>query len=137
MRKREKAVGLVVSILLVGIVAVAIGWSGGRTEAQDEQVIGRFQFAAPDLILDTATGRLTTGGGAILEPPIDASGKDVGRYSAAGYVTAVPRTVGLDVLGQPTMSADIVKGYVVGDTKTGRILKQRVYYTQPIGPGDF
>ncbi len=137
MWKRGKVVGLVVVILLVGIVAAAIGWSGGRIEAQDEQVIGRFQFAAPDLILDTATGKLTTGGGALLEAPIDAAGKDIGRYSAAGYVTAVPRSVTLDALAMPALSADMVKGYVIGDTKTGRILKQRMYYSQPIGPGDF
>ena len=132
----ERAIGLVIAMLLLGIVAVAIGWSVTRGEAEDEQVIGRYQFAAPDLVLDTATGKLTTAGGTVLESPIDAGAKEVGRYSAAGYVTSVTRSIGLDVLNQPTVRVDLIKGFVIGDTKNGKIIKQRVYYSEPLQPGE-
>jgi len=151
----ERAIGFGIAVIVLCVVAVAIGWSVVRGEAQDQQAgpllpppadlaartgsdegVGRYQFGAPDLILDTATGKLTNGSGQVLESPIDASGKDAGRYSVAGYVTAVTRTLGLDVLNQPTVQADLVKGYVIGDTKTGRIVKQRVYHSGPLQPGE-
>jgi hypothetical protein len=135
-RRGERRVGLIVAIFLLGIIAVGLGWSVVRGEAEDEQVVGKYQFAPPNLILDTATGKLTAKGGDTLESPIDAGGKDVGRYNVAGYVTAVTRTVGLDMLNQPAFTQDLVKGYVIGDTKTGPIVKERVYYSAPLGRGE-
>ncbi len=132
----KKAIGLALAVLLMGAVAISVGLTMARGAAGEEQPVGRFQMAVPDLILDTATGKLVTAGGQTLQPPVDPSGKDVGRYSVDGYVTAVTRYVGLDVLNQPTMGVDVVKGYVLGDTKTGRILKQAIYYSQPIQPGE-
>jgi len=135
-RRGERSVGLAVAALLACAALVAVGWSKARGAAEEEQPLGRYQAAAPDLILDTATGKLVTSKGQVLEPPIDAAGKEVGRYTGAGYVTAVTRSVGLDVISRPTMSVDVVKGYVVADAKTGRVLRQRVYYSQAMRPGD-
>jgi hypothetical protein len=101
-----------------------------------EQVVGRYQAAAPDLVLDTTTGKLTDAAGQVLEPPIDASSKDVGRFSAAGYVTAVTRSVGLDVIGVPVARTDLVKGYVIVDTKTGQAVRRRVYESHALQPTD-
>jgi hypothetical protein len=108
--------------------------AGGAGE--DQPPVGRYQAVAPDLVLDTATGKLARTNGQVLEPPADPSAQEVGRYSAAGYVTAVTRSVGLDIINRPTMQVDVVKGYLLVDTKTGRVVKQRVYYSQPIQPGD-
>jgi len=155
----DRAIRLGIAIFLVGVVAVVTGWTIVRGEAQDtvapvtppltvltpdgtaraagtEQPVGRYQFAAPDLILDTATGKLTTQSGQLLEGAIEPGGKDLGHYSVAGYMTSVTRSSGLDALNQPTIAVDLVKGYVIGDTKSGRIAKQRVYYSQPMQPGD-
>ncbi len=101
-----------------------------------EQAVGRYQAVAPDLVLDTTTGKLADGNGQVLEPPIDAGSTDVGRFSAAGYVTAVTRGVGLDMMQVPTARTDLVKGYVIVDTKTGRVAKSRVYESRPLQPGD-
>jgi len=132
--RRGMAIGLALAILLFGLTAVIMGKAAGG--AAEEEVIGRYQAAAPDLVLDTATGRLVSAKGGALEAPVDPTGKEVGRYSVAGYVTAVTRSVGLDVISRPVASVDLVKGYVVLDTKTGRVLRQRVYYSQPIQQGD-
>jgi hypothetical protein len=92
--------------------------------------------AVPDLVLDTATGRLVNSKGQVLEQAVDPSGTEVGRYSVDGYVTAVTWSVGLDVINQPVASTSLVKGYVLGDTQTGRVLKERIYYSQPLQRGD-
>ncbi len=125
--------------LLVAIGAVCLatvmGWGVIRAADPTEESVGRYQAAAPDLILDTATGRLTNAAGQLLEQPIDPSSAEVGRYSAAGFVTAVTRSVGLDVLNRPTAEVELVKGYVIADTKTGRVLRQRIYHSRPLEPG--
>lgn len=145
---RRLRVALVLAFLAAAVVLV--GWQVTRSSAQGvtsdtgaygsaaiaDQVVGRYQAAAPDLVLDTTTGKLTDGAGQVLEPPIDASSKDVGRFSAAGYVTAVTRSVGLDVMSVPVARTDLVKGYVIVDTKTGQVVKSRVYASRPIQPTD-
>ncbi len=104
--------------------------------ASDEQPVGRYQAVAPDLVLDTSTGKLTGAGGQVLEPPMAGGDEEVGRFSAAGYVTAVTRSVGLDVMNVPVARTDLVKGYVIVDTKTGRVVKKRVYESRPLRAGD-
>jgi len=136
----EHKFGMVVAVVALCAALGIIGWGVTRGAAQvaveEEEPVGRYQVAVPDLILDTATGRLTGNGGKVLETPIDPGGEEVGRYSVDGYVTAVTRSVGLDIINQPVAYSEVVKGYVVADTKTGRILKHRVYYSQPLARGE-
>jgi len=113
-----------------------LAWGVTRGSAQEEEPVGRYQVAVPDLVLDTTTGRLVDGRGQVLEQAIDPSGKEIGRYSVDGYVTAVTRSVGLDVMNQPVAMSTLVKGYVVADTQTGRVLKQQIYHSQPLQRGD-
>ncbi len=127
------------SIAVVAIaVCVGIGllvWGVTRGTAQEEQTVGRYEVAVPDLVLDTATGKLTSNG-QVLEQPIDPSNTEVGRYSVDGFVTALTRRVGLDVINQPVVWPEMVKGYVIIDTKTGQILRQRTYYSRNFQEGD-
>jgi len=122
--------------LCAAVGFLAWGVTRGAAQEQEEEPVGRYQVAVPDLVLDTATGRLVNGRGQVLEQAIDPSGEEVGRYSVDGYVTAVTRSVGLDVMNQPVAMSGLVKGYVVADTQTGRVLKQRIYYSQPLQRGD-
>ena len=140
---KEKAVlrgeqGFRMSAAVVALCAAVglLAWGVSRGAEQEEEPVGRYQVAVPDLVLDTTTGRLVDGRGQVLEQAIDPSGKEIGRYSVDGYVTAVTRSVGLDVIGQPVAVSSLVKGYVVADTQTGRVLKQRIYYSQPLQRGD-
>ncbi len=116
--------------------AAFIGWDPARGQAPEEEPNGRYQVAVPDLVLDTMTGRLTIRGGRVLEQSIDPSGTEVGRYSVDGYVTAVTRNVGLNVMEVPVAYTDLVKGYVIADTKTGKVLRHSIYYSQPLQSGD-
>ena len=121
------------AVALFCLVTGLVGWGVGVVgAAQEEQPVGRYQVAVPDLMLDTATGRLVDSGGSVLEQAIDPAGKEPGRYSVDGYVTVVTRFVGLNVLNVPYAQQEMVKAYVIGDTKTGRVLRQRVYETQPV-----
>ena len=122
--------------LCAAVGFLAWGVTRGAAQEQEQEPVGRYQVAVPDLVLDTTTGRLVDGRGQVLEQAIDPSGKEVGRYSVDGYVTAVTRSVGLDVINQPVAMSSLVKGYVVADTQTGRVVKQRVYYSQPLQRGD-
>lgn len=131
----ERALRGVLVITLICAVGLALVWAGGRGSAED-QPVGRYQVAVPDLVLDTMTGKLTGNGGRMLESPINPAGDEVGRYSVDGYVTAVTRKVGLDVINQPVAYPQLVKAYVVVDTKTGQILRQKTYYSKPLRPGD-
>ena len=129
---------------------VLVGWGAARGSTPDimsvgtgqapvalaEQTVGRFQAVAPDLCLDTATGKLVDGSGRMLEPPADPSGQELGRFTAAGYVTAVTRSVGLNVIQSPVANTELVKGYVIADSKTGRVLKSRIYYARPLDNRD-
>ena len=138
------------ALAFLGAALVLVGWQVTRSVAQDitseagpygsaalaEQVVGRYQAAAPNLVLDTATGKLADGAGQVLESAIDASSKEVGRFSAAGYVTAVTRSVGLDLMNVPVARTDLVKGYVIVDTKTGQVVKSRVYESRAVQPTD-
>jgi hypothetical protein len=122
--------------LCAAVGFLAWGVTRGAAQEQAAEPVGRYQVAVPDLVLDTTTGRLVDGRGQVLEQAIDPSGEVVGRYSVDGYVTAVTRSVGLDVINQPVVVSSLVKGYVVADTQTGRVLKQRIYYSQPLQRGD-
>jgi hypothetical protein len=132
----ERTVRAVIAVTIICAAGALLIWGMGRGVAQDEP-IGRYQVAAPDLLLDTMTGRLVDGNGRVLEGPIDPSGEEVGRYAAAGYVTAVTRRIGLDVINQPIAYPELVKGYVLIDTKTGQVLRSKTYYAQPLEAGDF
>ena len=132
----ERAVGMAVAVVVLCAAVAYVGWDVARGQAPPEEPLGRYQVAVPDLVLDTMTGRLTSTRAGILEQPIDPSGTEVGRYSVDGYVTAVTRSVGINVLDQPVAFTDLVKGYVIADTKTGRIVKQRTYYSQALQPGE-
>ena len=126
---------MVITVLVCATVA-AVAWGIASSVAQEEAAVGRYQMAVPDLVLDTATGRLVDGKGKVLEQPVDASGSEVGRYCVDGYVSAVTRQVIMNIVEQPIVRVDLVKGYVLGDTKSGTIIKQQVYYSHPIRPGD-
>jgi hypothetical protein len=124
------------AVAVLCAAAALIGWGVARGQAPESDLVGQYQVAAPDLVLDTTTGRLIGDGGKVLERPIDSSGAELGRYSVDGYVTAVTRTVGLDVLELPVAHTGLIKGYVIADTKTGKIVRQRVYYSRPLQPDD-
>jgi hypothetical protein len=128
------AAAVVALCAVVGFLAWGV--TRGAAQEQEQDPVGRYQVAVPDLVLDTTTGRLVDGKGQVLEQAIDPSGEEIGRYSVDGYVTAVTRSVGLDVINQPVAVSSLVKGYVVADTQTGRVLKQRIYYSQPLRRGD-
>ncbi len=134
--RSERGFRIAAAAIVLCAAAAFLSWGVTRGVAQDQEPVGRYQVAVPDLILDTATGRLVNSKGQVLEQAADPSGDEVGRYSVDGYVTAVTRYIGLDVLQQPTMRVDLVKGYVLADTKTGRVVKQRVYHSQPLQEGD-
>jgi hypothetical protein len=114
-----------------------LGWSVSAQESEPVAPTGQFQAVAPDLVLDTCTGKLKTAGGQVLEAGVDPSGTTIGKYSAAGYATAVTRTVSLNMLSQPVAQTDSVKGYIIVNTETGAIVKQRVYYRQPLQGNEF
>lgn len=136
MLKGDKRIGLVLAFVLIATAAAAAALGLAGSAAEDEQAVGRYQVGAPDLILDTATGRLATVTGQLLEQALDPSGEEIGRYAVAGYMTTATRSVGLDVMNRPTLAIDLVKGYMLLDTKTGQVKKQRVYYSRPLQPGD-
>lgn len=129
------------SLKLIGLVAVVCaflvisGWGVSRGMAQQDEV-GRYQVAVPNLVLDTATGRLTNSAGQVLEQPIDPAGEELGRYSVDGFVTAVTRSVGLDVINQPVVWPQLVKGYVILDTQTGQVVREKIYYRRALQQND-
>jgi predicted anti-sigma-YlaC factor YlaD len=133
MTERGK-LGVLAAVALVCLATALVGWGVSVVGAQEDQPVGRYQVAVPDLMLDTATGRLVDGRGSILEQAIDPSNKESGRYTVDGYVTVITRVVGLNIVGVPFVRQEMVKGYVIGDTKTGRVLRQRIYETQPVEP---
>lgn len=130
----NRALRICLPLSLLALVAGVFIWQA--TTAADEPPVGRYQAVAPDLILDTATGRLASASGQVLEPPISPGSEEVGRYSAAGYVTAVTRRVGLDVINVPVAYTDLVKGYLIVDTRSGAVVRSRVYESRPLQPGD-
>jgi hypothetical protein len=132
--RRKKVIG---AVLIICAAMAFLGWGVSRGAAQQqEEVIGHYQVAVPDLVLDTMTGRLTNSRGQVLEQAIDPSGTEVGRYSVDGFVTAVTSRVGLNVINEPVVWPELVKGYVLLDTQTGQIVKQKVYYRQALQAGD-
>jgi len=134
----EQGFRMAAAVVALCAVVGFLAWGVTRGAAQEEEQdpVGRYQVAVPDLVLDTTTGRLVDGKGQVLEQAIDPSGKEVGRYSVDGYVTAVTSSVGLDVINRPVAVTSLVKAYVVADTQTGRVLKQRIYSSQPLQRGD-
>ena len=127
---------LLAMLVLACLILAAVGWSLGAGDAEEPQEVGRYQAAAPDLVLDTMTGRLTDSKGVSLSPVLDASEKQVGRYSAAGYVAVITRFVGLNIVSQPYAQQELVKGYSIVDTKTGQVVKQKIYASQPIAANE-
>jgi hypothetical protein len=128
---------MLAAALILCVSVALVGWGVGRGVAEEEAAkVGLYQAAAPDLVLDTATGKLVDSRGQVLEQAVDQAGTQAGRYSAAGYVAAVTRSVGLDVINQPIANSQLVKGYVIVDTQTGQVVKQRVYYRQALQPTD-
>ena len=135
MQRGERNLGIAVAVMAVCAAIAFLGWGVTGGAAQEEQAVGRYEVAVPDLVLDTATGKLTSKG-QVLEQAIDPSGQEIGRYSVDGFITAVTRRVGLNVLEQPVVWPELVKGYVIVDTKTGQIVKQRNYYSRALQEGD-
>jgi len=134
-QRGERNLGIAVAVMAVCAAIAFLGWGVTGGAAQEEQAVGRYEVAVPDLVLDTATGKLTSKG-QVLEQAIDPSGQEIGRYSVDGFITAVTRRVGLNVLEQPVVWPELVKGYVIVDTKTGQIVKQRTYYSRALQEGD-
>lgn len=134
----DKGFRLAVAVLLICGAVAATGLVVSRVSAQEEPSVGRYQFAAPDLVLDTSTGKLTGDGGRVLRAPVDPGGTEVGRYSVDGYVTTVTRRADLQVSRQSIFyqREELVKGYVLGDTQTGLVVEHRVYYSRVLQPGD-
>ncbi len=99
------------AVILICAATVLLGWgiTRGAAEQDEQEPVGRFQVAVPDLVLDTATGRLTNSKGQVLEQPLDPTGEEIGRYSVDGYVTAVTREAGLNVVEQPVVWPQLVK----------------------------
>jgi predicted anti-sigma-YlaC factor YlaD len=133
MTERGK-LSVLAAVALVCLVTALVGWGVSVVGAQEDEPVGRYQVAVPDLMLDTATGRLVDGKGSVVEQAIDPSNKESGRYTVDGYVTVITRVVGLNIVGVPFVQQEMVKGYVIGDSKTGRVLRQRIYETQPVAP---
>jgi len=131
----ERAFKVIGGVMIICAAMAFLGWGLSRGAAQQEEV-GRYQVAVPDLILDTATGKLVSSTGQVLEQPIDPSGEEIGRYSVDGYVTAVTRRAGLDVINQPVVWPELIKGYVLLDTQTGQVIKQKIYYRQALQKND-
>lgn len=138
MHRGERMAKVIAASVVLCLTLACIGWGISRSSAAEEKdQTGRYQAAAPDLVLDTATGKLMTSRGQILEQPINPTNEKVGRYSAAGWETAVTRSVGLNMINQPVAYAETVKGYILLDTQTGQVLKERVYYREPLQADDF
>ena len=135
MHRGERAFKVIGGVMIICAAMAFLGWGLSRGAAQQEEV-GRYQVAVPDLILDTATGKLVSSTGQVLEQPIDPSGEEIGRYSVDGYVTAVTRRAGLDVINQPVVWPELIKGYVLLDTQTGQVIKQKIYYRQALQKND-
>jgi hypothetical protein len=138
-KRGERTIKMLAAALILCTSVALVGWGVGKGVAEEEQAtatVGLYQAAAPDLVLDTATGKLVDSQGQVLEQPVDQAGTEAGRYSAAGYVSAVTRSVGLDVINQPIARSELVKGYIIVDTQTGQVVRQRVYYRQPLQPTD-
>jgi len=134
----ERTAKVIAAVVVLCATIAVLGWGVGKGVAEEEKTdLGKYQAVAPDLVLDTTTGRLSNSDGQVLEQSIDPSGTKIGRYSAAGYTTAVTRSVGLSVINQPVAYSETIKGYIVIDTQTGQVLKQRVYYRQPLQSNDF
>jgi len=131
----ERGLKLIVLVAVVCAFVAVSGWGVSRGMAQQDEV-GRYQVAAPNLVLDTATGKLTNSSGQVLEQPIDPAGEELGRYSVDGFVTAVTRSVGLDVINQPTVWPQLVKGYVILDTQTGQVVREKIYYRRALQQSD-
>jgi len=131
----ERAMKVIGVVLIICAAMAFLGWGLSRCAAQQDEV-GRYQVAVPDLVLDTATGRLVNSTGQVLEQPINATGEEIGRYSVDGYVTAVTRRAGLDVINQPVVWPELIKGYVLLDTQTGQIVKEKIYYRQALQQND-
>jgi hypothetical protein len=131
----ERVMKVIGVVLIICTAMVCLDWGLSRCAAQQDEV-GRYQVAVPDLVLDTATGRLANSAGKVLEQPIDPTGEEIGRYSVDGYVTAATRRAGLDVVNQPVVWPELIKGYVLLDTQTGQIIRQKIYYRQPLQRND-
>lgn len=139
MKRGDQTIKVLAALVLCASVAL-VGWGVDKGMAQDEEAaeaaVGLYQAVAPDLVLDTATGKLVDAKGQVLAQAVDQAGTQAGRYSAAGYVTAVTRSVGLDVINQPIARSELMKGYIIVDTQTGQVVSQRVYYRQPLQSTD-
>ncbi len=135
MLRGERTVRLIGLIVVLCAILAISSWGVSRSAAQQDEV-GRYQVAVPNLVLDTATGRLSTSTGQVLEQPIDPTGDEVGRYSVDGFMTAVTRNAGLDVINQPVVWPQLVKGYVILDTQTGQILRESIYYRRALQKDD-
>jgi len=119
------------SVLLVAL-ALALLTPAPAGEPQ----VGRYQVAAPDLVCDTATGRVVDGRGQQISPAIQPAGQEVGRYQAAGYLVVVTRAATTDAIGRSLVNNELIKAYAVLDTTTGRIVRQGRYYSAPLTPQD-
>jgi len=135
-QRGERTVKLIAAVVVLCVTVALLSWGVGSGAEEEQVASNQYQAVAPDLVLDTATGKLANSRGQVLEQAIDPSGTAAGRYSAAGYVTAVTRAVGLSVINQPVVYPELVKGYVIVDAQTGQVVKQRNYYRQALQPTD-
>ncbi|MFB3879948.1 MAG: hypothetical protein ACE149_01730 [Armatimonadota bacterium] len=136
MQRGERTVKLIAAVVVLCGTMGLLAWGVGSGAEEEAAPSNQYQAVAPDLVLDTATGKLTNSQGRVMEQAIDPSATVAGRYSAAGYVTAVTRTVGLNVINQPVVYPELVKGYVIVDAQTGQVVTQRIYYRQALQASD-
>jgi len=134
----SKTTKRLVSALLFGLVAVLfIAGAAFSTASQKNDSVGRYLAVAPDLVLDTASGEVKDGAGQVILSAIEPNGSLVGKYHAAGFVTALTTGVATSGLGRQDVFNHLVKGISLTDTTTGRLVVSRlIYYNQPLTPED-
>ena len=134
-RTRLLAIPLILAIVLV------VSWAnlsvGQTTEDEVEAVVDLYRVAAPDLVINTATGAVKNSAGETIVPALMPAGETPGRFDAAGYATTLTKSVVTTALGQQAISKTLVKSVSVIDTTTGAFMvKDRIYYSQPLTAGD-
>ena len=122
---------LVIAIVSIMPIFLVIQSASQTTETDPET--GVFLAAAPNLVINTATGEVKDANGALVVPAFDRSGDATGKYHAAGYVTTVTDEVSTYALAGQQVSNRLVKAVSVIDTTTGKFLvKDKIYYNKPL-----
>jgi hypothetical protein len=124
-----------VILALLGLVLLAGLFLGERAFSQEPTAtgnLGRYAAAAPDLIVNTATGEVKDSGGHVIVAAIEPQGAIAGKYSATGYVSTAATALGFN-----SILNRLIKGVTVIQTDTGQgLINKKIYYDQDYRPGD-